>query len=203
MSRKQILFIHEDASLQKHLERHLDGVGSLVSIQSMARKKRRDGLQPFPLVIIESGKDWHKNVQRFRRLNGVSENPTIVIASSSLIQQHADSLRALSQASFGEARPSESGRGAEKSPEDLSLNDFVERKLRNFVKHMKVAGVRNLYSMLLSEVERPLITYILKETNGNQIRAAQLMGVNRNTLRKKMKALAIHVKPPSKTRPRK
>jgi two-component system nitrogen regulation response regulator GlnG len=58
---------------------------------------------------------------------------------------------------------------------------------------MKVSGGRNLHPMLLREIERPLITITLRETNGNQIQAAHLLGMNRNTLRKKIKELKIRV----------
>jgi two-component system, NtrC family, nitrogen regulation response regulator GlnG len=48
-----------------------------------------------------------------------------------------------------------------------------------------------LYDRLLSEIERPLITKALHATRGNQIRAAAVLGINRNTLRKKIQALTI------------
>ncbi|HEY5593795.1 MAG TPA: helix-turn-helix domain-containing protein [Nitrospiria bacterium] len=76
---------------------------------------------------------------------------------------------------------------------DLALEEFMEHRLKDFVKQMKISGGRNLYSILLREIERPLITITLKETNGNQIQAAHLLGMNRNTLRKKIKALKIRV----------
>jgi two-component system nitrogen regulation response regulator GlnG len=50
-----------------------------------------------------------------------------------------------------------------------------------------------LYGRLLREVERPLIARVLTETRGNQLRAAALLGVNRNTLRKKIRELDIEV----------
>jgi two-component system nitrogen regulation response regulator GlnG len=50
-----------------------------------------------------------------------------------------------------------------------------------------------LYGRILREVERPLIARVLMETRGNQLRAAALLGVNRNTLRKKIRELDIEV----------
>ena len=54
--------------------------------------------------------------------------------------------------------------------------------------------VDNLYSLVIERVERPLIELTLKKTKGNQIRAAQILGINRNTLRKKITDLRIELK---------
>jgi two-component system nitrogen regulation response regulator GlnG len=50
-----------------------------------------------------------------------------------------------------------------------------------------------LYDRVLREVERPLIRLTLGATRGNQLKAAQLLGLNRNTLRKKIRELDIEV----------
>jgi len=49
----------------------------------------------------------------------------------------------------------------------------------------------DIYSMALQRVEKPLITLVLKKTEGNQVRAAHLLGINRNTLRKKIREPGI------------
>jgi Fis family transcriptional regulator len=48
-----------------------------------------------------------------------------------------------------------------------------------------------IYDMVISSVERPLIEVVLHRVSGNQTLAAQLLGLNRNTLRKKIKAYGI------------
>ncbi|MEP6934593.1 MAG: helix-turn-helix domain-containing protein [Nitrospirota bacterium] len=78
--------------------------------------------------------------------------------------------------------------------EAISLEDYLEWKMGEFVKGMRNGSGRNLHSMLISAIERPLITRALQETNGNQIQAAELLGLNRNTLRKKIQDLHIPMK---------
>ena len=194
MPDKRILFFYEDPSLQPYLEQQLGVSKELISIQKTERAKRSVVKHPYPFIIVEARKNWYKDLQRIRRLNGHMDNTTILVASASFIQNHTDCLRALSLAALGRVNSPGSGVALEKPSEDLCLEDFIERKLRHFVKYMKVGQVRNLYSVLLAEVERPLLTYILKETNGNQIQAARLLGMNRNTLRKKIKTLKISYK---------
>ena len=80
----------------------------------------------------------------------------------------------------------------ESEPESLSA--AVERHLgRYFAAHGDELPPAGLYDRILREVERPLISACLGATRGNQIRAAALLGLNRNTLRKKIKDLDIQV----------
>ena len=76
---------------------------------------------------------------------------------------------------------------------DLSqLSAFAERWLQaHFARHGDDLPPPGLYQRVLREVERPLIAAALAATGGNQVKAAQLLGINRNTLRAHMKALNI------------
>ena len=58
---------------------------------------------------------------------------------------------------------------------------------------LRVARPRegDLYDAAIAELERPLFEHALRETGGNQLRAARLLGINRNTLRKRLTDLAI------------
>ncbi|MDD5495573.1 MAG: helix-turn-helix domain-containing protein [Candidatus Omnitrophica bacterium] len=51
-----------------------------------------------------------------------------------------------------------------------------------------------IYRTIIAQVEKPLIEMALERTSGNQIRAAELLGINRNTIRTKIKKLGIDVK---------
>jgi two-component system nitrogen regulation response regulator GlnG len=75
----------------------------------------------------------------------------------------------------------------------LSFENFLEEKLTDLVDRMGGLEVGDIYSMVVQRVEKPLITLVLKKTEGNQVRAANLLGINRNTLRKKIKELGIKV----------
>ena len=62
-----------------------------------------------------------------------------------------------------------------------------------FTAHANELPAAGLYQRVIKEVERPLITLTLQATHGNQIRAAEVLGLNRNTLRKKIRDLNIPV----------
>ncbi|MEM6620682.1 MAG: nitrogen regulation protein NR(I) [Pseudomonadota bacterium] len=75
-----------------------------------------------------------------------------------------------------------------------SLGAAVEMHLeRYFVRHGEVLPPPGLYDRVVREVELPLIALTLSATRGNQLRAAELLGINRNTLRKKIRELDIPV----------
>ncbi len=75
-----------------------------------------------------------------------------------------------------------------------SIGKFVESKLKGFMRNIKKFEKFNLFDMVIPEVEKSLILMAMKETRGNQIRAARLLGINRNTLRSKIKKLGIKIK---------
>ena len=199
MSPKSILLVQKDSSTQ-HLKQTIDSGGAVVTVETTERAKRRIGKKPYALIVIESREDWYKEIQRLRRFNGMLQNTMIFIAPPAILNNHPDCLKMLSAVALGSGSSVMESKLQDKIQEELTLRDFVDRKLSGFVRHMKSGGVRNLYSMMIAEVERPLITQTLRETNGNQIRAARLLGLNRNTLRKKIKDLKIHIKEPAKTR---
>lgn len=74
------------------------------------------------------------------------------------------------------------------------LSESVENRLKTyFFAHGNALPSGGLYDRVIKEVERPLITLTLQATKGNQIRAAEVLGLNRNTLRKKIRELGIPV----------
>jgi two-component system nitrogen regulation response regulator GlnG len=81
---------------------------------------------------------------------------------------------------------------AERVPmEDLSFEEIVKAKLTGFLERMDGYPLHDLYDKILERVERPLFDLVLARTGGNQLKAAEILGLNRNTLRKKLDALGV------------
>ncbi|RII26290.1 MAG: two-component system response regulator [Geobacter sp.] len=78
--------------------------------------------------------------------------------------------------------------------EELSLEGIVDIKLRSCFPNMDKMESSDVHAMVLEQVERPLIRFVLEKTRGNQVRAADILGINRNTLRKKIQELGIEVR---------
>jgi two-component system nitrogen regulation response regulator GlnG len=86
-------------------------------------------------------------------------------------------------------------KGGERShSEEISLEGLVDVKLRSCFTNMDKMENGDVYSMVLGQVERPLIRFVLEKTRGNQVRAADILGINRNTLRKKIQELGIELR---------
>ncbi len=67
------------------------------------------------------------------------------------------------------------------------LNTFVGRVVKQFLEDMGNTPPDNLFQVILSEVERPMIQAVLEHTGGNQSQAAELLGITRATLRSRIK----------------
>jgi Fis family transcriptional regulator len=66
------------------------------------------------------------------------------------------------------------------------LNTAVRESLEDYFTHLEGQPPHAVYDMVLSCVEKPLLEFILNHAGGNQSKAAEILGINRNTLRKKM-----------------
>ncbi|MBE0500458.1 MAG: sigma-54-dependent Fis family transcriptional regulator [Desulfuromonadales bacterium] len=80
------------------------------------------------------------------------------------------------------------------SEKGASLEDLITGKLNASLAQMDINELDDLYDMVLQQMERPLIKIILLKTRNNQVRAAEILGINRNTLRKKIQTLGIEIK---------
>lgn len=79
-----------------------------------------------------------------------------------------------------------------KPEQNAGLSASVERHLRDyFAAHERGLPASGLYGRVIQEIERPLLAITLDQCRGNQLRAAALLGLNRNTLRKKIRELGL------------
>ena len=67
-----------------------------------------------------------------------------------------------------------------------SLSEQVTQTLEAYFDTLQEEKASDLYEMVIQQVEKPLIEFVLTKTEHNQTQAAQILGINRNTLRKKM-----------------
>src|SRR5207244_9304116 len=78
--------------------------------------------------------------------------------------------------------------------EALPLEDAVRARLSELLSNDGGAAAGDLHALLISAVERPLIEIVLERAGGNQVKAAEMLGINRNTLRKKITELGIEIR---------
>ena len=164
------------------LREHIEDIADLV--RHFLRKAESEGLPAKRLesAAIERLKShtWPGNVRELENLvrRLVVLNPDELISEQAVAAELVQLARTLPIS----------------EQEATSLSQVVERYLAShfaeFGERLPPAG---LYDRVLQEVEKPLIAISLAAARGNQIRAAQLLGVNRNTLRKKIRELGVEV----------
>ena len=153
---------------------------------SIASSKRRQNLDAIQNHIDRLKQHpWPGNVRELenlmRRLAALCPEETINgdIINAELAEATSDTAAAADQP-------------ARSDPETLSR--AVERHIREFLAaHDDGMAITGVYDQIIAEVERPLIRLTLAATRGNQIKAAAMLGLNRNTLRKKIRDLEIPV----------
>ncbi len=151
---------------------HVVAVENLQQVKQVAQKLPIDGL----VLSEKTAKEGLSDLLRV-----VDMSKTLIISGPPSLQVALDTMKWL----FGKDDGREARHGLQAFP-DLTLEDYVELKFGEFVHTMKASSAKGLHVTLIQAVERPLIQHALHETNGNQVQAAQLLGMNRNTLRKKI-----------------
>jgi len=114
------------------------------------------------------GYDWPGNV---RELENVIQRAMVMATSGIILPEHLPIGPVSAGASVSV---------------DAPLEEVIERKLVECVRGLRDHASANLYDLMIGLVEKPLLRAVLRETAGNQVRAAQILGINRNTLRKKL-----------------
>lgn len=71
------------------------------------------------------------------------------------------------------------------------LRDSVELAMTNYFAHLEGQDVTDVYNMVLSEVEAPLLECVIRHAQGNKTQAAVILGLSRGTLRKKLRQYGL------------
>ena len=74
------------------------------------------------------------------------------------------------------------------------LEKWLDKSIKQYVGAMDEKNNGHLHELIIGGIEKPLVEIVLKETNGNQTQAANILGINRNTLRKKISEYEIKCK---------
>jgi two-component system, NtrC family, nitrogen regulation response regulator GlnG len=117
--------------------------------------------------------DWPGNVRELE--NAVMR--AALLAPGNTIRPEDIELSPAAAANSASAAPAEAG---------ASLGDVITARITSWFESPGSEEPRDLYHRLVAEIERPLIEMALKRASGNQVRAARILGLNRNTLRKKI-----------------
>ena len=74
------------------------------------------------------------------------------------------------------------------------LEKWLDKSIKQYVGEMDGENNGHLHELIIRGIEKPLVEIVLKETNGNQTQAANILGINRNTLRAKIAEYEIECK---------
>lgn len=187
---QELFVIHENADLIASFQKEVGKNGiSITPLHSTDTLLKKNDLSD-PVVVIDAAGDWAHELKTLQKMKKEGKEFYAIVSSASMLKKTLAQIHqtAISLNQKSGAKPAPAAKEHEPC-----LAELVEKKLTEFVRKIKNCDVKNLYSLLIREFEKPLITLALKETEGNQIQAAQLLGMNRNTLRKKMKELKISV----------
>ena len=66
------------------------------------------------------------------------------------------------------------------------LHDSVRRTLNRYFRDLDGHAPHAVYDMVMKCIEKPMLEVVMRQTSGNQLRASEILGINRNTLRKKL-----------------
>lgn len=175
-----ILLLTNDAVVQA-LVRQIFKDASVTIARDVSAFQKELPKHRFDAVVMES----HGGQEQISALNDLDPTRTLCIrGSKTALKKTLKTIQSMNQL----------GSLQQNKTRDASLESYLEVKMGEFVKGMRNGSAKNLHPILISAVERPLITSALRETGGNQIQAAELLGLNRNTLRKKIVNLHIPLK---------
>ncbi len=198
---QDIYLISKDQDLVNHFnnQREVNGakIESIGTLSAIGSKRPSN----CPLLVIDSEGSWEESLKKLEAKRKKEQGFYVIISASPSLKKTASQISEIAVRLNGyvESDHVETELDLKKDTKDekaheLHLSTLLEKKLSDFVRKVKHGRPKNLYNLLISEFEKPLFSLALQETDGNQVQAAELLGVNRNTLRKKIKEFKIKIK---------
>ncbi|MEQ9122890.1 MAG: sigma 54-interacting transcriptional regulator, partial [Alphaproteobacteria bacterium] len=140
-----------------------------------------------PALAALKEHSWPGNV---RELENLVRRIVVMAAEESISARTVEDILAEHLGHGG----GENGVGAPLDPSQHSLDELVDAHLSRYFSDLgDKLPPPGLYNRVLEQVEGPLIAHMLSAVGGNQVRAAEVLGINRNTLRKKIRTLGVPV----------
>ncbi len=193
--REDLLFRLDVVALQIPPVRERAEDVPLLVAHFLARAGRVSGRGAAPEMSAEAMKllsrcRWPGNVRELR--NAIEHAVTLVLGETILPEHLPAHVAAPASASAAAADFGELSRAADRPAGDEATDAF-ERAVRERVRERLAAGGEpaDLHAGLTAEMERPLIEEVYRACDGNQVRTAQLLGIHRTTLRKKLEEYGI------------
>ena len=159
-----IVLVHAPTTLRSQLKELVNG--ELLEVREIADLRQIADQSRIDVLVLGKGLKFEELPLAQVKVNFSS---TLVLAGPIPVQNVVSIIRGLVE--------EEKGAIPIKSMDKVTLEDYVESKFREFIRAMKASSARSLYSTIIHAVERPMIELALRETQGNQIQAAQLLSL--------------------------
>ena len=101
-------------------------------------------------------------------------------------------MSSMSDQDYQQAAPNEDNSSENQTQEISQLSHAVKHSIRRYLFELEGTQPNNMYDLVLRQIEQPLFEAILEHTKGNQSRASEMLGLNRGTLRKKLRSYNLH-----------
>lgn len=199
---KKILVIADDKNLIRDVKDLLVSLSYTVEAQTRI-KSRIKSIDRFKLILFASADGW-QDFLRDIKTAAPDSLVIMVLPRNSSINTIIETIKAGAYYCLRSPLNSEELKIAVERASDkisimknlqrlqqMSVREFLESRLNGFISKMSNIENSDLHKTVMSEVEKSLLSIVLKESNGNCLKAAKLLGINRNTLNKKIKEYKI------------
>lgn len=175
----------------------LDLLGHRILYTAPMSQRREDVLPIAEYYLHRYATEWGRptptldkeSVRLLRRAHFTDHVRGVIVAVAHAL--HEAGPQPLAVHHFPPALQGRSELVTEAGVDALALEELVEQKLARFFARLGAYDVRDIYETVISRVERPLFRLVLAQAQGNQVRAARTLGINRNTLRARLRKFGL------------